>query len=154
MNELHELPSPLKEINEGSPVDGLKTLSPELTRQEADDKVAALLEERRIAEESETPAVENIEVGITYSEKTKMQSMANDAKKAMESANLLKQELNRLKTKRRQEINPAKQKQLDKEISDKENAVKNAEEDFKSKNTAYKNYVTSVTNKYRYRNLF
>lgn len=154
MNELHELPSPLKEMNEVSPVDGLKNLSPELTRQEADDKVAALLEERRIAEGSEISAVGNTYIGMTYSEKTKMQSMANDAKKAMESANLLKQELNSLKSKRRREMNPARQKQLDKDISDKEKAVRTAEKDFESKNTAYKNYVKFVEDRYRYRNLF
>ena len=139
MNELHELPSPIKELNEVPSSDGLKNLSSELTRQEADDKIAALLEERQAAEIPD--------IGITYSEKNKMLSLANDAQKAQSKANLLERELNSLKAKRRRELDPAKQKQLDRDIADQDKKVKAAKANFAAKDKTYKNYVISVTHK-------
>lgn len=147
MNELRDLPIPLKESSEIHGVDGLGIFSPELTLQEANDKVAARIDERLAVEES-------TEVGMSSSEQSKMRNMMNEACTAQSKANLLEQEWNSLKRKRDRETDPKKKSELDRELAAKKSKLKKAKEDFEDKDKAYKNYVRLIHNREMHRNLF
>lgn len=138
MNELRELSTPQKELNEIAIVDGSGIFSSELTRQEADDKVAALIEERSIFNETEKPG-EHVEVGdVNMSKASNLKNKAEETRKKCIS---LDNELRRLKSRRNWEKNPAEIKKIDRQIADKESALKSAKRDFEDETRAYKDYM-------------
>lgn len=157
MNELREQSTPqreIQELNEITKADGNEIFSSELTRQEADDKVAALLEERRSAEEVEKTDAATDDVGMSSAEESKLRSMANGVRDALSKSNLMEQELNRLKSKRNRERDPVKRKQLESDIKRQESKARSAKEDYERKDRAYKNYMTMIRNRDMHRNLF
>lgn len=157
MNELREQfkpPREIQELNEITKADGDGIFSSELTRQEADDKVAVLLEERHNSEEVEKTDAVTDGVGMSSAEESKLRSMANEARDALGKANLMEQELNRLKSKRNRERDPVKRNQLESDIRKQESKAKSAKEDYAKKDKAYKNYMTMIRNRDMHRNLF
>ena len=146
MKETNEIPSPIKELNEAA-VDSQGIFSSELTRQEADDRVAALLETRRVMEEGVNPVGEYEAIGLTATEISKMKSLASDAENAQRNANLQERELNSLKSKRARETDSTKKSELDRKISAQEKKVKAAKDSFKDKDKAYRAYVNLVTSR-------
>ena len=139
MNELHELPRPLRELNETPGVDGKEIFSSELTRQEADEKVAALIEERRTVGESEKPALD-----IGDGKIAELAYRKRRADEALSKWNSLDKELKALKSKRNYERDPAKKSALDKKISAKQSEVDSAKRDYENKKSAYQSYARNL----------
>ena len=118
--------TPPKEVNEIAFVEINQTLDPELTRQEADDKVAALLEERRSIGENKI---------------SELAYLKRQADIALDKWKSLDKELKNLKSKRNYERDAKKKSELDKKISAKQDEVDNAKSAYENKKSDYQSYA-------------
>ena len=112
-----------------------------MTRQEADDKVAALIEERRTVEESEK-SDSYVDIGKVNMEELKKRYRLAD--KALDNWRSLHNELQALKSKRRYERDASQKSYLDKKISDKQDEVDKAKLDYENKKNSYESYARNL----------
>lgn len=138
---MNELQARSKEINEIPLADENGIFSSELTRQEADDKVAALLEDRRTVEETEKLGGD-VEIGDA-----KMEELARRKRRADEALakwNSLNNELRSLKSKRSYERDAKKKAELDRKIDAKQTEVNHAKSDYENKKNSYQSYARNL----------
>lgn len=141
MKELHELPTRQKEIDEISSGVESEIFSSNLTRQEADDKVAVLIEERRTVEESEKSS-SYVDIGKGTIEELTYRKRLVD--KALDNFNFVHKELQALKSKRSYEKDAAKKSYWDKKISDKQDEFNKAKLDYENKKNSYESYARTL----------
>ena len=117
--------------------ENLKLVSAELTLQEADDKVAALLEERRLVEDFE----KNGDIDIGNFDMDKLNNLKKEADKADNERTKIYKELRDLKSKKSYEKDPRKAKELETAISKKQSEYDTANRKYKNKVEDYENYA-------------
>ena len=138
MNKLRELP-PLKESNEITVIDGQGVFSSELTRQEADDKVAALIEECQTIEH--TKKLDNEQPDIGDGKIAELSRLKSDADNALSKWDSLDKELKTLKSRRDNERDAAKKSTLIKKVDAKQSEVDRAKRDYENKKSLYQAYA-------------
>lgn len=144
MSEIHsEFRENFYETIETKTAEKLKLMTSDLTIQEADDKIAALLEERRTVEESKM--FNSVDIG--NGDIDKLRELKRAADRELAKCNQLKRELDSLKSKRNFEKNPAQKAELDRQISNKEYQLRNAKQDFNRREHDYKAHITAMRNR-------
>lgn len=110
-----------------------------MTRQEADDKVAVLIEERRSDEETERLDDVNVEIGD--GKIAELAHLKRNADDALAKWNSLNKELKSLKSKCDSERDTAKKSVLIKKVSAKQYEVDSAKRDYENKRSHYQSYA-------------
>ena len=119
----------------------LKLSSSELTFQEANNKVAALLDERPSVEEVEK--LGEVDIGQSEIDRilNKMAEMKRSTDKSETKMNNLSKELQDLKHKRSYEKDKLKLKEIETKISKKQSEFNNAKIDYQNKKNKYDSYA-------------